>query len=227
MAMQPGGLTSISRRRAAAWLGMTVPTLVLMGTSHAATPTQLRFDVLRKGDRIGEHLLDFTPTAEGQRVASHIELVIKVAFITVYRYRQDGEDEWRRDVLARTRIDTDDNGTTSHVAAELAADRLRVEGPKGSFELAPGTMTDLSFWNLAITTQRQLVDSQTGEPIPVEVRPEASERVLVRGAEVAARRFAMSGSKSRSGTIWYDDTGRLVKAVVITRGEQLDYELAG
>ena len=54
--------------------------------------------------------------AEGQRVASHIELVIKVAFITVYRYRQDGEDEWRRDVLARTRIDTDDNGTTSHVA---------------------------------------------------------------------------------------------------------------
>ena len=221
----PAGAGSVTRRRATAWLGSAVPMLALSRPGRAAAPSRLRFDVVRKGDRIGEHVLDFTPTAEGQRVASHIELAIKVAFITVYRYRQDGEDQWQGGVLTGTRIDTDDNGTTSRVTADTVDGKLRVDGPKGSLDLVPGIMTDLSFWNVAITTQRQLVDSQTGELIPVEVKPEATEPVLVLGRPLTARRYAMSGSKSRSGTIWYDAEDRLVKAVVVTRGERLEYEL--
>ena len=37
----------------------------------------------------------------------------------------------------------------------------------------------------------------------------------------------MAATKGRSGTVWYDDAGgNLVKAIVLTRGETLNYELA-
>ena len=49
---------------------------------------------------------------------------------------------------------------------------------------------------------------------------------MVRGQTIEARRFNMAGTKGRSGTLWYDDAGSLVRAVVVTRGETLDYEFA-
>ena len=46
----------------------------------------------------------------GLQVTSRLDLAVKVAFITAYRYEQTGEDEWRDDVLVRTRIQTNDDG---------------------------------------------------------------------------------------------------------------------
>ena len=48
---------------------------------------------------------------------------------------------------------------------------------------------------------------------------------MVRGQAVEVPRFSMTGTKGRSGSVWYDDAGSLVKAVVTTRGETLGYEL--
>ena len=48
---------------------------------------------------------------------------------------------------------------------------------------------------------------------------------MVRGQTVEARRFSMTGTKGRSGSVWYDDAGSLVKAIVTTRGETLEYQL--
>jgi hypothetical protein len=87
-------------------------------------------------------------------------------------------------------------------------------------------MTDISFWNLAITEQPRLIDSQSAELVPVRVKPDAIEAITVRGRTIQARRFAMTASRGRSGTAWYDEDGNLVKALVLTRGERLDYQLA-
>ena len=87
-------------------------------------------------------------------------------------------------------------------------------------------MTDLGFWNEAITRGPPLVDSQTGELIKVRVEPRHQGADRGARANMETRRFNMAGAKGRSGTLWYDDAGSLVRAAVITRGETLDYELA-
>ena len=89
-----------------------------------------------------------------------------------------------------------------------------------------GTMTDISFWNKAITYGPTLVDSQTAQLIRIRVEPGSREQIVVREQSIEARRFHMAGTKSRSGSVWSDDAGSLVKAVVTTRGETLHYELA-
>lgn len=212
------------RRAALAVLGGGA--LTALPAWAAEPPGRLRFAVFRKGAPIGEHEFRFTPTARGQRVDSRIDLAVKMAFVTVYRYAQEGRDEWRDGVLVRTDIATDDNGERTRVQAAAEGDRLRVSGPGGGYDLALGSMTDLNFWNPGITRQTSLIDSQNAELVRIAVTFEGTERLRTRGAVVDARRFVMGGTKGRSGTIWYDADGSLVKALVNTRGERLDYEPA-
>jgi hypothetical protein len=196
------------------------------GPAMAAVPRNRAFDIYRKGVKVGEHRVGFASSVGGLRVTCRAELAVKVAFITAYRYAQLAEDEWQEDVLVRTRITTDDDGTKSLVTAEAQHGKLLVSGPNGDYALPLGIMTDISFWNDAITRQPRLIDSQNAELVSVKVKPDAVEAIQVQGRTIQARRFAMTATKGRSGTTWYDENGDLVKAVVLTRGERLGYELA-
>jgi hypothetical protein len=197
-----------------------------VGRVEAAAPQNRVFAIHRKGAKVGEHRVGFAPSGNGLRVTSRVEVAVKVAFLTAYRYAQLAEDEWQGDVLVRTRITTDDDGTKSLVTAEAQGGKLLVSGPSGDHALPLGIMTDISFWNDAITRQPRLIDSQNAELVPVKVKPDAVEAIRVQGRTIQARRFAMTASRGRSGTTWYDADGNLVKALVLTRGERLDYELA-
>ena len=193
----------------------------------AAILADVTFDVFRKGSHIGAHAIRFDQVDGILKVTSRLDLAVKVAFITAYRYEQIGQDEWEEDVLVRTRIQTNDDGKDTLVLAEARDGQLAVEGPTGNYATQLGAMTDLSFWNEAITRGQPVIDSQTAELIKIQVEPGTRERIVVRGRDVESRRFAMVATKGRSGTVWYDESGNLLKATVITRGETLNYELAG
>ena len=224
----PGSLSRLTRRQAAALVGGGIAAGAIgRREPAAAAPADMLFDVFRKGDRIGTHAIRFSPGRwRPARSTSRLELTVKIAFITVYRYEQTGQDDWQDDVLVRTRIDTNDDGKDTLVVAEARDGKLVVEGPTGTYKTSLGSMTDLSFWNEAITRGPPVIDSQTGELIKIAVKPDATSASSVRGQMSAARRFTMAATKGRSGTVWYDDAGNLVKAIVLTRGETLAYELA-
>ncbi len=219
-----------TRRQAVALLGGGLAASFAQGAGRAmaaatTTPPDMLFDVYRNGDRIGSHEMRFKADAGGLAVSSRVELAVKMAFITVYRYQQTGQDEWRDGVLVGTRIETDDNGKKSLVVAKSEQGKLAVQGPTGAYETDFGPMTDLSFWNDGITKAPPVIDSQTAELITMAVQPGSSETIQVLGQPVDTRRYTMAATKGRSGTVWYDATGKLVKAIVITRGETLGYEL--
>ena len=217
--------TVLSRRRAIVLVGGSLA-MMSMIPGAVAVPRSTLFNVFRRGSLIGTHAIDFAGTDSRLRVTSRLELAVKVAFITAYRYEQTGEDVWEDDVLVQTRIKTNDDGKDSLVEAEARDGKLAVTGPTGNYDTALGAMTDLSFWNQAITRGQPLIDSQNGELIKIEVRAGTAERIEVQGRMVDAERFAMAATKGRSGTVWYDGDGNLIKAIVLTRGETLNYELA-
>ena len=181
----------------------------------------------------GREILDMSSLVECSNLGhQHPKLVAalkaqadKLAFVTAHRYAQAGEDEWHDGMLTATRISTTDDGARTLVTAEMRGERLIVVGPAGEYALPLGSMTDLNFWNETITRQPRLIDSQNGELVTVTVRADGIEQVQARGALVEARRFAMEGSRNRSGLVWYDQEGTLVKAEVHTRGRTLDYRL--
>ena len=215
-----------NRRQAIALVGGSLATTMGLIPGALAVPRNTLFNVFRKGSMIGTHAIDFSGTADRLRVTSRLDLAVKVAFITAYRYVQAGEDIWEDGVLVQTRIETNDDGDDFLVVAEARNGRLAVTGPTGNYDTALGSMTDLSFWNRGITRGQPVIDSQNGELIEIKVRAGTADQIEMQGRMVHAEQFAMAATKGRSGTLWYDAAGNLIKAVVLTRGETLNYELA-
>jgi hypothetical protein len=212
-----------------AFLGLAGGALLAAGWPRAgradALPKDVRFRVLREGSEIGRHEFRFAPTPDGFTVDSEIELEVKIAFITAFRYAQRGRDLWVGDNLVASDVVTDDDGERTRLEARLEGGALRVEGARGEVWAPLGTMNDISFWNESIVAVRQLIDSKTGTIDPIRTNGRTSERIVVRGAEIAATSYAIESSRGRSGRIWYDRDGSWVKARLLTRGETLDYEL--
>jgi hypothetical protein len=221
----------LSRRRlgglvvgAAGW--WLAPGLVRPGFGAVpAVPASVAFDVYRDGGKIGFHRIDFAPAGAGFAVDVAIELDVKLAFVTLYHYRQEGHDLWQDGILTRTRVHTDDNGEVSTLQAEAQDGRLAVAGAAGACTVPLGTMTDLCFWNEAIVRSQEVVDAQTGEVAPLRSEAGPRETIEADGRSIVASRYAVVGTKGRTGTIWYDANGRWVKATITTRGETLEYRL--
>ena len=123
------------------------------------------------------------------KVTSQIDLRVKVAFITVYSYQQTANDDWENGVLVRTRIQTNDDGKETLVQAEARDGQLAVQGPSGSSTTQLGAMTDISFWNQAITQGPALVDSQTAELIKIQV--EGGDQGTDHGSRAGGRSTAL------------------------------------
>lgn len=228
MQASPAG-PSIARRpigRRAMVLGLAAGALAPLRRAAAGPlPVDRTFEVFRKGERIGTHAVTFRATAGGLGVRHDIDIVVKLAFIPIYRYRQEVEDLWRDGRLVATDADTDDNGDRSFVRVRQRGTRLVLEGPRGTRDAPLGTMNDLSYWNAEIVRQRGLIDCQKGVLEPLALEGGETEEITVGGRPVVARRWRMNPQASRGGEVWYDEAGRIVQAIVRTRGEVLHYRL--
>ncbi len=195
-----------------------------LASSAEALPVDRTFDVYRKGSKIGEHHITFVARNGGFVAQTDINLVVKVAFITVYHYRQIGHDVWRGGVLVGSDVTTDDDGKKTALTLDEANGRLTGDGANGALDLKLGTMTDLSWWNSRIVGVDKLLDAQLGVLSNLTIQNGVSEQIEVKGAWVDATRYRMASSKGREGDIWYAN-GLWVKAHVTTRGQTLDYQL--
>jgi hypothetical protein len=191
-------MTVLDRRRTIALLGGS---LVMAGLvpGALALPRNTLFNVYRKGSLIGTHAIDFAGGEDRLEVTSRLDLAVKVAFITAYRYAQTGLDVWENDVLVHTRIETNDDGEQSLVVAEARGGKLAVTGPTGAYDTSLGAMTDLSFWNEGITRGRPVIDSQNGELIDIEVV--AGSTCTAAGSRPSGSRWREArGAPARCGT---------------------------
>lgn len=217
--------SAVRRRGVLGGLG-SLGLLAASGARAASLPEDRLFAIFRKGEQIGTHTVTFSTAASGGLVVRHaIDVVVKLAFIPVYRYDQKVEDLWRDGRLVATDAATEENGQRSFVRVRERGGRLVCEGPRGVRDAPLGTMNDLSYWNVAIVRQRGLIDCQKGELEPLALEGGEADTVTVGGRPVATRRWRMNPNGSRGGEVWYDEAGRIVKAVVRTRGEVLDYRL--
>ena len=118
----------------------------------------------------------------------------------------------------RSDVVTDDNGSKTVVRLREEAGALQVDGPAGTYTTALGTMTDVCFWNIAITTQRQIIDGQNGELGPVRTVPPVEETITVLGRPLPTTRYGFTGPPTTAATSAtarsVDRTGRYVRAEV-------------
>lgn len=188
-------------------------------------PPDILFKVIRDGSEIGSHRVQFRPSGEQMMVQTRIDLAVKVAFITAFRYRHEADELWDARRVLSVKSETNDNGEKSEVVGAAVKNGFKVVGPDGAFVTRPNLFTSNALWNPDIVEQRTLINVQHGGEVGLSVEKLLDERVVVPSGEVNATRHRVI-TPHLAGDIWHSDAGRWVKAVIDLKGEVINYVLA-
>jgi hypothetical protein len=166
----------------------------------AAVPVAQDFVVRRNGAVIGHHRLRFREEGSRLVVEIDIELEVKLAFLTLYRYRHTNREVWEGDRLLGFASRTDDNGTAHAVTARRVGERLLAAGGAGSIEV-PGDTPPTTYRHRRFLDHDRWIDSQSGRLVSGTVTPKGREPVEVWDKLLEAERFAVSGDLAMD--LWY------------------------
>ena len=188
-----------------------------------AADGEWNFRVLLDGKEVGWHRYIVRGDGAGTEVESRAQFDVRFLMLNAYSYRHTARERWRGACLDQLESRTETNGRVEKVAAVASDDAVVVAGPSGDARL-PGCVMSFAYWDPRILRATRLLNSQTGELLPVTVAEKGTERVNVAGRNVAATRHRLS-TPDLQIDLWYAD-GRWVALEAPTPGGRtLRYEL--
>ncbi len=184
------------------------------------TEDRIAFDVRREDSSIGRHVIGFRRDGGDLLVDIDIALEVRFAFLTLYRYKHRNRERWREGRLIGLNSETDDDGSAYWVRAEATEGGLRVESSEGRYTAPAGTLPT-SYWNPRTVEQRQLLDSQHGRLLSVEVRPQGEDDLLLPLGRHSARQYRVAGDLELD--LWYGQRGEWLKLAFEAKGAEIEY----
>ncbi len=180
---------------------------------------EIRFSVWRKGDRIGDHRVQFR--RDGDRLDVEIDFQARVRFlgITAYLFEYQSSAAWQGATLLSLDATVDDDGTQGAVSARRYGQDVVVEGTRGLRRLA-GPLYPSNHWHPGVIGQTRILNTLTGGIGDVEMELVGREMVATAHGEIAADRYLFSGDL-QDVDVWYDSEGRWVKLRFLTEGGEL------
>lgn len=198
--------------------------LLLAGTPPSLAATgDWDFRVLLDGREIGRHRFTLEGAGETLVLTSQAQFDVRVLFISAFRYVHEAVERWQDGCLQSLSSRTETNGERIAVSARSQDGQLAVTGPAGR-GLHEGCVMSFAYWDPRILEAERLLNSQTGELVPVRVTPQGQETVPVRGQPRPASRHRISGP-GLSIDLWYADGRWVALEALAERGRRLRYEL--
>ncbi len=211
-----------------AFLGLALLLATPAATAQAGGAGQfarshLDFVVVRNNEAVGRHVIDFSHNGDTTNVKISTNVVVKIAFIPVYRFEHSAVETWKGNQLIALRSRTNDDGTAHELAVAAEGDHLRVAGD-GSQTTAAAAILPASLWNPGIVRQTRLLNTLTGKQMPITVVDKGEEIVVASGAKVPAHHFTISGGINRD--VWFDRANTLVRVAFAAKdGSSIVYQL--
>lgn len=188
--------------------------LCLAPAVGADVPRDVAFDVYRNGSPFGEHIVRFDDESDGSlTVMVDIELRVGFGPLTVFRYEHQSEEVWIDDDLVSLTASTLKDGERVQVRLERGAE---IHGDRAA--LIPS-----SHWSGYPPGLPAVLNTETGEPMPVDIEELGVEMVRTGAGLVEAQRIRMTGSVVVD--LWYDMDGRWVGCAFSIRGQDIEYRL--
>ena len=193
----------------------------------ADEPVELQewnFRVYLDDNEIGYHNYTLIDRGDRKKLVTEAEFKVKFLFITAYRYEHTNEETWQGECLQQISSQTDANGKEFVVRGARDGDEFAITTNDEQKEL-PGCVKTFAYWNPEILDEPALMNSQTGEVLPVTVTPIAEEILEVRGESIPARRYKLT-ARNMELDIWYSSDDRwLALESTVKGGRTLRYEL--
>ncbi|WP_426957101.1 DUF6134 family protein [Muricoccus radiodurans] len=141
---------------------LAAPALLLPLSAGAAPPGGYNWRILRDGREIGTHRVTFGTSGALRHVDVAVDIVVRLAGFTVYRYTHQFWERWDGQRLVGLGSRSDRNGTVTQLVVRPEGDGLIAEGGAAPVRL-PRDAAPLSWWDPS-TLSRPLFDAKTAAP---------------------------------------------------------------
>ena len=181
------------------------------------------FTVLRKGKPFGTHKLSFDRNDDGElTVTTDVDLQVKFGPITAFRYRLDSVENWIDGQLVGLNGKSNNDGRKGEVSAETVDSQLVVDSTEFDGAL-PLTTIPSSHWNRLQVYQEQMLSTETGEVLDIDVENLGEALVTVDGQDLETTHYRLKSDLTVD--LWYDNQSRWVKLAFEVRGQDIEYVL--
>ena len=174
---------------------------------------------------IGSYTNTIAQSGAEVTVTTHVEIRVRIAFVTVRQIIADRSELWRQGKLTRYHSVTSRDGRRIEVSGEAEAAGFAINGPLGS-AVAPSGVFPSNPWWIAITGAKVVMAAETGRLQPVDFRVVGSDTVRAGNRDVVARHFA-SGSGADRAELWYDAENVPVKFSTVDDDTMITLTLTG
>jgi hypothetical protein len=191
----------------------------------AAPPAarEWHFRVWLDDQEVGWHRYVVRERDGATEVESRAQFDVRFLFLNAYRYRHEARERWRGACLDELDSRTVTNGRVQQVEALASDVALQVSRPSGEARL-PRCVMSFAYWDPRILDADRLLNSQTGEWLPVRVEARGAERVTVAGRDIPVTRHRLSAPDLQID-LWYADGHWVALEAPMPGGRTLRYEL--
>jgi hypothetical protein len=171
-------------------LAAAAPTAV----AAAATERTLNFEVQLGERAIGRQSFELRGVGAELTVETQAEFVVRVLGIAAFTYRHRNAERWQSGCLEAIDAETDSNGRPYRVLGRRGPDGFRVDASTGQMRLQ-GCVGSFAYWDRELLVARErLLNSQTGEYVPVAVRAAGKGTLRIGEREIPVEHYAISGA---------------------------------
>jgi hypothetical protein len=189
---------------------------------EAAQARAWQFRVLLDGREIGWHRFTLADGAGETVLRSEARFQVRLLFIDAFRYAHRAEERWRDGCLREIAARTETNGELEQVNGRTLGSRLVIDRASGRGEYE-GCMMSFAYWNPAILRAERLLNTQTGEVLPVKVAVVGSGPIAIDGRSVTATHHRVS-APGLAIDLWYANGDWVALESTTAGGSRLRYE---
>lgn len=159
----------------------------------ADSARKLNFDVFLDDRAIGYQRFVLASTGDVTRIETRAEFEVKLLRITAFEYDHRNTELWRDGCLQAIDARTDSNGKQYAVSGRARGNAFIV-GTNGAERRLGGCVASFAYWDSKLLTQRrELLNSQTGEYVPVRIDSLGRDRIRIGEREVPVERYSIKG----------------------------------
>ena len=198
--------------------------LLLPQSVLSTTADEYAFKVFLDDKEIGHHRFEVLRQGAETMVKSEADFTVKFLFFNAYSYRHSNTELWQEGCLRLIDAQTDDNGDELFVRGKLKNAKLSLETQAGMSEV-DGCIRSFAYWDLDLLRDKQLLNPQTGELLPVTVEFLGESDIEHRGTSVAAKHYIIRG-EDLDIELWYSkDRNWLALESTLENGSRLSYRI--
>ena len=184
--------------------------LQINAPSNAAnlSDSQIKFEVYRKGEKVGFHNVEFKLIGDELNVDSTFQIEIDFLFFTAFKFYYHSESRWKNGLLTSLKATINDDGKTSFVTLSREENLIYVKNSIETYTV-PTPLFPTNHWNPDVLQEKRVLNTLTGQINNVNIKLLGNDDVITENGKIKANYYRYTGDLNTE--VWYDADSRWVK----------------